>query len=136
MDEHPTQNISWSIANVNADGTVDSGNFLLEAKDVEKSKEIFKQIIGNGFAWGDEVALKSYVNGFGGEVCKKLGFKPVPAPAFKSEIGDVASLRRTNIEDLRGSKSERGNLMPTEELSAPTEEVKKGPGRPAKVKVD
>src|SRR6185436_4227688 len=121
MDEHPTQNISWAIANINANGTVESGNFQLEPKDVERSKEIYKQIIGSGFAWGDEKALKGYVDGFGGSICKKLGFKPVEAPAFKSEFGDITSLRRTNIEDMRGEKPQRGNLVPTEELKAPTE---------------
>lgn len=111
MEDNPSQGLRFAIAFLEADGTINSGDYILDDSETRKSKEIYFHLVGkNGMAWGDESKLKEYAAGYGGDLCRKFGFKEVPAPPFSGEIEEL-----TGVSSLTETKFE-GNLEPVGEL--------------------
>lgn len=131
FENDPAGDVDFLIAHFDpATRVIDSGTVELDPSRVAEVKQIYQALFGNdlkGNNWGDEEKLKSYVEGVGGEICRKyfVGEKfagaPWPRPRLISDVNSVG-----NIEDLelRG----RGSL---EDFGEEVAEKKK-PGRPKK----
>ncbi len=129
MDDNPSQNLKFAIAFLESDGTITSRDVQLEESETRRSREIYFEICGkNGFAWGNESKLKEYAAGYGGQMCRKFGFKEVDAPPFDGEIGELTS--SGSFTDVIPD----GNLEPEGNLNASSETVAiRRRGRPPKV---
>lgn len=121
MEENPAEGLAFAAAFLNPDGTIDSkdatGNEIsFDPADQERAREVYSHIVTNdGYRWGNEEKLKEYVNGFGGQVLEKLGFKPCEIPPFSGALVEVASLKR--LGDILGKKeAPQGRYIPSTEM--------------------
>lgn len=125
MKENPHQKRFFAIADIQEDGSIESGTTWLEPAIRAKSKEVYDHIFGKGgMAWGDEEMLKAYVDGHGGDVCKSYGFKECEAPPLEVVYTGVDGM------DLESStkKPERNSFAEIQNTEEP-----KHRGRPKKV---
>ena len=125
MKANPHQKRFFAIADIQEDGSIQSGNSWLEPAIRAKSKQVYDNIFGKGgSSWGNEEALQEYVDGHGGEVCKSYGFKPCEAPPLE-----------VVYTGLDGMDLETSNSKPERNSFADPiiGEEKKQRGRPRKV---
>lgn len=149
MEENPAEGLSFAAAYLNPDGNVDSkdigGNeIVFDSEDQAKAKEVYFQIVtAEGYKWGDAEKLDEYVNGFGGQVLEKLGFKKCEIPPLTGAVVEISSLKR--IGDIFGKKEvAQGRYIPATPMvpsdlkiesqpeETPEPEVTRKRGRPAK----
>lgn len=144
MKRHPGQKLNFAIADLDADGTVKSGNVMLEEKLLSESKKAWDVIFGaGGLSWGDEKTLAKWVEEYE-PVMKAYGFEKLPktkdgryeiAPLVLSEGGmsDIMNLDDAETESMIPAP------VPEEEsvvqVSESATDAPRRPGRPRKAAV-